>query len=517
MADLKRGSSATSTLCKVDTGLFADSAEWCPIPPWCDHVVCGTYQLQENQNTDRETEVQTGEENQIRLPNSRKGQLQLNKLEECQEGPKTAVELNEVQRVDLPGILDIKWCQHMINDKPTLGLVDAEGGLKIFVLDVELNHISTTDIDSDCLGLSLDWSTGRKSCSDPQIICSDSKGRLSLFGPQEGAPSFQVTQQWLAHGFEAWIAAFDYWTPKTVYSGGDDCKFKGWDTRTDCHQPCFTSKRHMMGVCSLHSNPFQEFRLASGSYDENVFLWDTRNMRRPTAELAVGGGVWRLKWCPQGGKLLLAACMHNGFHIIDCNEAISGNGEMSVVASYMGHDSLAYGADWCRTTISAVISSAQHSNNAQESCSPVNQDCTTDTASDSPLYSDPTKLTKDELRNGSSVSEDSGAHFDSEKRVQSKHSETGHVHLGDKSDREMTGSLMTGHIASTLDAEMSQMSINNPSAVRENCNLIRTHEDFQNSERESAGDNFAAEYHNRILATCSFYDHSLHLWSWKHV
>ncbi|KAJ2586076.1 hypothetical protein IWW49_004221, partial [Coemansia sp. RSA 1797] len=147
---------------------------------------------------------------------------------------------------------------------------------------------------------------------------------------------------WQGHDLEAWIAAFDYWTPDIVYSGGDDARLKGWDTRIGPH-PVFNSRRHQAGVCSIQSNFHREHILATGSYDEHVFVWDTRNMRMPVQEYNVGGGVWRLKWHPNDATQLLVGAMYNGFHVLDVGEKVACS------ASFMDHTSIAYGADWCQS------------------------------------------------------------------------------------------------------------------------------------------------------------------------
>lgn len=332
--------SKTRSLQVFDTELSADAVEWCPISPNHSILACGTYQLQKG----------GGEEN---ATPSRIGRVYL--FEFRHEGL-MCPPLTELQRMNTAAILDLKWCHVPVSDRAVLGMATATGELQLYTLSRSqegshsLQSLSSLEVGAERLALSLDWSTGRLDSSDVRIVCSDSAGCTSVLSLAEGA--LTTLSQWKAHDFEAWISAFSYWDTQLVYSGGDDCKLKGWDLRIGPSSPTFISKRHSMGVCSIHSNPHREHILATGSYDEQVLLWDGRNMRQPLSETPLGGGVWRLKWHPSHQHLLLAACMHNDFHILHCQQALEGSaGACPIVTSYILHSSLAYGADWSRLSL----------------------------------------------------------------------------------------------------------------------------------------------------------------------
>lgn len=358
----KQTSENVKVLHEFDTGLYSDSVEWCPTFGHQNILACGTYQLLENI-----PEEENPDNIQIRL-----GRLFLFKTKKV--GSK--YDCVPIQNIDMPGILDMKWSR--VGAETLLGVANSVGEIILLSMtsspgeddlhdvvggDVSLrfhDKISIRDKeDLKTLSLSLDWSNRLRDVdndAEVKIAVSDSKGRISIID----VGTSRVSQSFLAHDHEAWMCAFDCFHPKIVFSGGDDMKLKRWDLRIDPAESGAThtnSKAHSAGVCSFQSHPFREHILASGSYDEYVLIWDTRNFKRPLSETNVAGGVWRLKWCPDDGKTLLCGCMHGGAHVLDFGEGVYEK-EGQIIASYHGHPTITYGADFNHLDTSIVSTAA---------------------------------------------------------------------------------------------------------------------------------------------------------------
>ncbi|XP_013143610.1 PREDICTED: diphthine methyltransferase [Papilio polytes] len=310
------------TRLRWETGYSADSVEWCPVLPYQNVLVCGTYQLDKK------------DEGQQNKKQTRLGRIYLFLVNNDTK------ELIPAQTIDTAGILDQKWCYHTIGGYPILGVVTSEGKLQLYKLHdidncIQLKLWIEVLIGQELLALSLDWSSNKTMVDEPIIVVSDSAGHIKLF--KVLGDSLKELYDRKNHGFEAWVAAFNYWNPDVFYSGGDDCMFKAYDLRTP--DAIVSNKKHEAGVTAVRSDVDTEHRLLTGSYDEKVRLWDARNLKCCITEVDVNGGVWRLKWHPYN-NVVLSACMYGGFRLLRVDK------EISIVCKYLEHESIAYGADW---------------------------------------------------------------------------------------------------------------------------------------------------------------------------
>ncbi|KAL7641621.1 UNVERIFIED_CONTAM: hypothetical protein RMT77_007494 [Armadillidium vulgare] len=323
---------------KVCTNTFynADCIDFCPVEPYQNLFVVGNYELviKEEKMTISEDPVII--ENKINENKSeRLGKLYLYSWEN--------EVLKTLQVINMPGILDVRWCSHRLNDKILLGLVNAIGKLIIFTLEDGncLKNLCEVSVTPN-LALYLDWSTLINPNNSPRITVSDSEGYFYIYLLQD--MNLKLYSETKAHNYEAWITSFNCFNSNEVYTGADDCRFIGHDVRF--RNTTFVSREHAAGVTSIQNSLWKDSLLFSGCYNGDLNSWDTRKMKYPVQKTNLGGGVWRLRCEPQREPLLLASTMHNGFQVIEIDSCDISN----TICNYSKHESLAYGADWCKAT-----------------------------------------------------------------------------------------------------------------------------------------------------------------------
>ncbi|KAL3746180.1 hypothetical protein ACJRO7_015173 [Eucalyptus globulus] len=271
------------------------AVEFCPHNPYSHVLAASTYTLQEGKNP------------------SQSGSILLFTVDagSCQLDLFYCLESN--------GIFDIKWSPVEANiGRPLLAQADSDGCVKVHGLE------SSSDGQQE------------KASS---IIVGLSDGSVSLLSRSES--ELEIEQEWKAHDFETWAASFDVHQPHLLYRVSDDCKFSCWDV---CNYPSKSvfrnTKEHKMDVCCIMKSITDPNVVLTGSSDEHIRVWDIRSISKPVnqSSICLGGGVWNIKQHPHVPSLVLAACMHNGFSLVD----LRGE-EIKIVETYNRHSSLAYG------------------------------------------------------------------------------------------------------------------------------------------------------------------------------
>lgn len=105
------------------TNYCADTVEWCPVTPYLNYFICGTYQLQENTS-----DVSVEQTSQTRI-----GQLHLFSVTEF-------LQLSLHCTVDCSsGVLDCKWYPRRISNKIVFITANADGKIILWELETGKN------------------------------------------------------------------------------------------------------------------------------------------------------------------------------------------------------------------------------------------------------------------------------------------------------------------------------------------------------------------------------------------
>lgn len=246
---------------------------------------------------------------------------------------------------DISGVFDFYWCS-----KDILAVALAEGLPLFYKFSIDTMRLEAVAVSS---GTTFDMTLSITGRLDNLITC-DNRGRLRL--SQVQGSELQVTDEWTGHDSEIWYVASDRHDSNLFYSCADEGSLKAWDGRCG-NSPIFAERKaHEAGVCCAASNPHEEFILATGSYDENVRIWDRRRMKQPLRVINCGSGAWRVVWNEEREGEFGVAAMRKGFFIYNAQ------GDVPIASLEMPEEAVAYGID---VKGSAVVSCSFYNNQAQ--------------------------------------------------------------------------------------------------------------------------------------------------------
>ncbi|EAN95834.1 hypothetical protein C3747_32g449 [Trypanosoma cruzi] len=190
-----------------------------------------------------------------------------------------------VPRVELPGIFDLNAFSDgsrlmaSCTDGTVRLLGHQEGSFKEVIFPV---HSTTL---TSCIPF---YSSSEIGMCQARWLCTAHQGAVVVYDPN----TKNIISSLENHDYDAWCSATI--GPETALSGGDDGFLKWRDVR--CGVNAVGRMQFGAGVVSIA--PVAQGGIAStyslvGSYDENLFLVDSRSQKRPITSIGLGGGVWR--------------------------------------------------------------------------------------------------------------------------------------------------------------------------------------------------------------------------------
>ncbi|KAF4672978.1 Diphthine methyltransferase [Perkinsus chesapeaki] len=254
--------------------------------------------------------------------------------------------LSEMTGEDCTGILDLRW-----TGEDTLVACTAEGGLEFFTVSEDGRKIDCTSRlpvfhEEGAKGVAIGLDASKRG---RRIATLATGGEVALVDGVRG----EVVSSWQAHDpkMESWTCCLSP-DESVLATGGDDCRMKLWDVRTpNTDAPIVLDRREHEAGITAYLFVDDGRRLLTGSYDENVRVWDLRygvadqtcdtsSMQCVVRQAAIGG-VWRMKRSITGKDLLIAGC-YGGCEVWRLDDLLHGR-EAERIGEYTGHESMAYG------------------------------------------------------------------------------------------------------------------------------------------------------------------------------
>lgn len=209
------------------------------------------------------------------------------------------------------GVLDCKYVDH------TLYAALSTEQLNVYEISRDKYTLSKTDsISKPGEGLFLSVSASPSIDSETNHIVGVSTQQGSVILYSKGEDGFNEhffaseAHKLAGEAVPAWIVALYPKSTNVFLTGGDDCKFRLWDTRAG-EYPTTTKSFHDAGVTTAQWHPLHEYLCVIGSYDESFSIWDTRSLRSPLLHHPTG--ILTLAFAVQMECLTVAAMQVAGF------------------------------------------------------------------------------------------------------------------------------------------------------------------------------------------------------------
>jgi len=316
--------------------LCPDVLEWCPDEACPDVLVYGTYLLQPEQH------VRSGAVHACRWKNAEEA------------GGSRLVELDTTE---LAGVYDLAWGPRA-DDTIFLAAAVADGTVSLLGLNTGAVHEASGKRPLNSLGCCqvLDgilthvaWGAGSAS----GLAAVGQAGFAYHLTISEGSGEPVKVSERANHDMEAWCVEVSAFDSNLLLSGADDGRLVGWDIRSPPEDPpaVVNRKAHEAGVTALACDPLRPGRLATGSYDEKVRVFDLRALSAsPVHETErLGDGAYHLAWHPYEQDTLAVAAMRSGLPILyfEGQQAEPTERMRHAAEAEEGcHGSLAYGVSW---------------------------------------------------------------------------------------------------------------------------------------------------------------------------